>query len=253
MRSSAPALQISHLRKSFARPAVDDLSLTIKRGEFYALLGPNGAGKTTTLRMVAGLLQPDAGGIAICGIDARKNPIDAKSVMAWVPDEPMIYDKLDPMEYLEFVAGLWAMDAKRAEAQARELIGILGLEPHANTRCQGLSKGMRQKVALAGALIHDPELIILDEPLTGLDAASARQVKEVLRNRVANGTTVVMTTHILEVAERMAERIGVIAHGRLVAEGTLAELSAQAGHGGTNLEEIFLSLTGSAGSASAAA
>lgn len=254
MRSSAPALQTTNLRKTYARPAVDDLSLTIKRGEFYALLGPNGAGKTTTLRMVAGLLQPDAGEIAICGIDARKNPIEAKSVMAWVPDEPMIYDKLDPMEYLEFVAGLWAMDAKRAEAQARELIRILGLEPHANTRCQGLSKGMRQKVALAGALIHDPELIILDEPLTGLDAASARQVKEVLRQRVANGTTVVMTTHILEVAERMAERIGVIAHGRLIAEGTLAELSAQAGHGGTNLEEIFLSLTGTAaGSASAAA
>jgi ABC-2 type transport system ATP-binding protein len=222
---------------------VDGLSLTIHRGEFYALLGPNGAGKTTTLRMVAGLLQPDAGQICICGIDARTSPVEAKSVMAWVPDEPMIYDKLDPMEYLEFVAGLWAMDARRAETQARELIGILGLEPHANTRCQGLSKGMRQKVALAGALIHDPELIILDEPLTGLDAASARQVKEVLRQRVANGTTVIMTTHILEVAERMAERIGVIAHGRLIAEGTLAELSVQAGHGGTNLEEIFLSLT----------
>ncbi|MGB4866681.1 MAG: ABC transporter ATP-binding protein [Hyphomicrobium sp.] len=243
MRSSAPALQITDLRKSYTRPAVDGLSLTIHRGEFYALLGPNGAGKTTTLRMVAGLLQPDAGQICICGIDARTSPVEAKSVMAWVPDEPMIYDKLDPMEYLEFVAGLWAMDARRAETQARELIGILGLEPHANTRCQGLSKGMRQKVALAGALIHDPELIILDEPLTGLDAASARQVKEVLRQRVANGTTVIMTTHILEVAERMAERIGVIAHGRLIAEGTLAELSVQAGHGGTNLEEIFLSLT----------
>lgn len=243
MRSSAPALVINNLRKSYSKPAVDGLSLTIKRGEFFALLGPNGAGKTTTLRMVAGLLAPDAGGISICGIDARKDPVDAKSVVAWVPDEPMIYDKLDPMEYLEFVAGLWAMDAKRAEAQARELLEILDLAPHANKRCQGLSKGMRQKVALAGALIHDPELIILDEPLTGLDAASARQVKEVLRQRVANGTTVIMTTHILEVAERMAERIGVIAHGRLIAEGTLAELSAQAGHGGTNLEEIFLSLT----------
>lgn len=244
MRSAAPALEIKNLRKTYARPAVDDLSLRIERGVFYALLGPNGAGKTTTLRMVAGLLQPDAGEISICGIDVRRAAVEAKSVMAWVPDEPMIYDKLDPMEYLEFVAGLWAMDAKRAEVQARALIQILGLEPHANTRCQGLSKGMRQKVALAGALIHDPELIILDEPLTGLDAASARQVKEVLRQRVANGTTVIMTTHILEVAERMAERIGVIAHGRLIAEGTLSELSAQAGHDGTNLEEIFLSLTG---------
>ena len=243
MMDSSPALQITNLRKSYTRPAVDGLSLTIKRGEFYALLGPNGAGKTTTLRMVAGLLQPDAGEISICGIDARAHPVDAKAVMAWVPDEPMVYDKLDPLEYLEFVAGLWDMDAGKAQRQARDLIDILGLGAQANTRCQGLSKGMRQKVALAGALIHDPQLIILDEPLTGLDAASARQVKAVLRDRVTAGTTVIMTTHILEVAERMAERIGVIGNGRLIAEGTLAELSTLAGHGETNLEEIFLSLT----------
>lgn len=242
---AAPALSICGLRKSFTRqrPAVDGLSLTIKRGEFYALLGPNGAGKTTTLRMVAGLLKPDAGAVSICGIDALASPIDAKTVMAWVPDEPLIYDKLDPLEYLEFVAGLWAMDAAKAEAEAKRLIDILGLSAHASTRCQGLSKGMRQKVALAGALIHDPQLIILDEPLTGLDAASARQVKAVLKERVGAGATVIMTTHILDVAERMAERIGVIAEGRLIAEGTLAELSAKAGGQdcGT-LEEIFLTL-----------
>jgi ABC-2 type transport system ATP-binding protein len=249
MRSQAPALDGKNLRKTYSRPAVDDLSLTIHRGEFYALLGPNGAGKTTTLRMVAGLLQPDAGDISICGINALADPVAAKSIMAWVPDEPMIYDKLDPMEYLEFVAGLWAMDADRAKYQADTLIDILGLSPHATTRCHGLSKGMRQKVALAGALIHDPQLIILDEPLTGLDAASARQVKAVLRKRVSCGATVIMTTHILEVAERMAERIGVIAHGRLIAEGTLAELSAKTAHGGSNLEEIFLTLTSAASAA----
>jgi len=249
MRSQSPALDVKSLCKAFVRPAVDGLSLTIKRGEFYALLGPNGAGKTTTLRMVAGLLKPDSGEISVCGIDARQDPVAAKAVMAWVPDEPMIYDKLDPMEYLEFVAGLWAMDEVRAEQQARELIDTLGLASHANKRCQGLSKGMRQKVALAGALIHDPELIILDEPLTGLDAASARQVKAVLKERVANGTTVIMTTHILEVAERMAERIGVIANGRLVAEGTLGELSVLAGSGSSTLEEIFLSLTAEASAA----
>ena len=237
-----PALAINDLKKYYTKPAVNGLSLTIKRGEFYALLGPNGAGKTTTLRMVAGLLKPDSGSISVCGIDALKYPIDAKRVVAWVPDEPLIYDKLDPMEYLEFVAGLWAMEATKAERQARELIAMLGLEQQASTRCQNLSKGMRQKVALAGALIHDPELIILDEPLTGLDAGSARQVKAVLKDRVAAGATVIMTTHILEVAERMAERIGVIANGRLIAEGTLAELSLQSGQGGTNLEEIFLSL-----------
>ena len=244
MRSvnSAPALAIRNLQKNYSKPAVNGLSLTINRGEFYALLGPNGAGKTTTLRMVAGLLKPDGGTISVCGIDALQNPIDAKRVVAWVPDEPLIYDKLDPMEYLEFVAGLWDMESTKAERQARELIAMLGLQQQASTRCQGLSKGMRQKVALAGALIHDPELIILDEPLTGLDASSARQVKAVLKDRVAAGTTVIMTTHILEVAERMAERIGVIANGRLIAEGTLAELSAQSGKAETNLEEIFLSL-----------
>ena len=218
------------------------MSLTIKRGEFYALLGPNGAGKTTTLRIVAGLLKPDSGAVSICGIDALKNPIDAKRIMAWVPDEPLIYDKLDPMEYLEFVAGLWAMEPKRAESQARDLIKVLGLGKQAATRCQGLSKGMRQKVALAGALIHDPDLIILDEPLTGLDAGSARQVRAVLNARVASGATVIMTTHILDVAERMAERIGVIANGRLIAEGTLDELRAKTGQAGETLEEVFLTL-----------
>jgi ABC-2 type transport system ATP-binding protein len=242
MTFKTPALHIDHLRKTFVRPAVDDLSLTINQGEFYALLGPNGAGKTTTLRMVAGLLKPDAGSISICGIDAVADPVEAKRVMAWVPDEPLIYDKLDPLEYLEFVSGLWGMDAAKAETEARHLISILGLEAQASTRCGGLSKGMRQKVALAGALIHDPKLIILDEPLTGLDAGSARQVKAVLKDRVANGATVIMTTHILEVAERMAERIGVIAHGKLIAEGTLSELSDKAGKNGENLEEIFLSL-----------
>ncbi|MBX9682357.1 MAG: ABC transporter ATP-binding protein [Hyphomicrobium sp.] len=244
--ASPSALRLADLRKSFIHPAVDGLSLTIHQGEFYALLGPNGAGKTTTLRMVAGLLKPDRGSISICGIDALADPVDAKRVMAWVPDEPLIYDKLDPMEYLEFVAGLWAMDAVKAERQARKLISILGLDSQATTRCGGLSKGMRQKVALAGALIHEPKLIILDEPLTGLDAGSARQVKAVLKERVADGATVIMTTHILEVAERMAERIGVIAHGRLIAEGTLSELSAKSGSDGTNLEEIFLSLVAKA-------
>ena len=242
MISTAAALKIENLRKTYTKPAVDGLSLTVRRGEFYALLGPNGAGKTTTLRMVAGLLKPDAGSISICGVDALADPIGAKSILAWVPDEPLIYDKLDPMEYLEFVAGLWAMDAGVAERQARELITLLGLDGQAKSRCQGLSKGMRQKVALAGALIHDPQLIILDEPLTGLDAGSARQVKAVLKDRVAAGATVIMTTHILEVAERMAERIGVIANGRLIAEGTLDELRMQSGSSGTNLEEIFLSL-----------
>jgi ABC-2 type transport system ATP-binding protein len=239
---AVPALAIRGLVKQFERRAVDNLDLVVKAGEFYALVGPNGAGKTTTLRMVAGLLPPDAGEIHIAGIDARKDPVGAKRVTAWISDEPMIYDKLTPLEYLEFVAGLWDIGADKAEARARELLGWLGLEPHAHERCEGLSKGMRQKVALAGALVHEPRLIILDEPLTGLDAGSARQVKSVLRERVRAGDTVVMTTHILEVAERMADRIGIIAHGRLIAEGTLDELRRRAGRGEASLEETFLTL-----------
>ncbi|MGH6924168.1 MAG: ABC transporter ATP-binding protein [Propylenella sp.] len=236
------ALQVRGLTKRFDRPAVDALDLTVRAGEFYTLLGPYGAGKSTTLRMVAGLLVPDSGSISIFGIDARADPVAAKQIVAWVSDEPMIYDKLTPYEYLEFVAGLWNMDAPAAQVRADELIAWLGLEPHAHERCESFSRGMRQKVALAGALVHDPRLIILDEPLTGLDAGSARMVKDVLLQRVRAGSTVLMTTHILEVAERMAERIGVIANGRLIAEGTLAELRLRAGRKDTSLEDIFLDL-----------
>jgi ABC-2 type transport system ATP-binding protein len=236
------ALALRGVCKSFDRPAVDALDLTIYGGEFYALVGPNGAGKTTTLRMVVGLLKPDAGSIHLGGIDALSDPVAAKQITAWLSDEPMIYDKLTPYEYLEFVAGLWRIEPAAAQARARELTGWLGLEPHAHERCEGFSRGMRQKVALAGALVHDPKLIILDEPLTGLDAGTARQVKDVLRARVREGGTVIMTTHILEVAERMADRIGVIARGRLIAEGTLDDLRRQTGKTVTSLEDTFLTL-----------
>lgn len=240
------ALEIKNLQKAFDRPAVNKLGLKVKGGEFYALLGPNGAGKTTTLRMVAGLLEPDAGEISIFGTDALADPLAAKRMVAWVSDEPMIYDKLTPLEYLEFVSGLWGIDVDDAEHRSFELIDWLGLAPHAMERCGGFSKGMRQKVALAGALVHDPKLIILDEPLTGLDAGSARQVKDVLLSKVAMGTTIIMTTHILEVAERMAQRIGVIAEGRLIAEGTFAELQESSSRDGATLEDVFLELVGSA-------
>ena len=243
------ALEISGLMKRFDRPAVDGLDLSVRTGEFYALVGPNGAGKTTTLRMVAGLLRPDAGTIHVGGIDALADPVAAKQITAWISDEPMIYEKLTPREYLEFVAGLWGVEPGIAAARSAELLDWLDLAPHADERCEGFSKGMRQKVALAGALVHEPRVIILDEPLTGLDAGSARQVKTVLRDRARAGGTIIMTTHILEVAERMADRIGIIAHGRLIAEGTLDELRLQAGaktqastKDGASLEDTFLAL-----------
>jgi ABC-2 type transport system ATP-binding protein len=238
-----PALEIKGLRKSFGRPAVDGLDLRLRAGEFYMLLGPNGAGKTTTLRMVSGLLKPDHGAISVFGVDAIAEPVAAKRITGWLSDEPMIYDKLTPMEYLEFVAGLWSVAQSRAASRAEDLMRWLGLKDHAHQRCDQFSRGMRQKVALAGALLHEPQLIILDEPLTGLDAGSARLVKDVLVEIVRAGRCVVMTTHILEIAERMADRIGVISRGRLIAEGSLDELRDQLGNAHASLEDMFLAIT----------
>ncbi len=241
------ALELEGLHKAFGRPAVDGLDLTVRAGEFYALLGPNGAGKTTTLRMVAGLLRPDAGSIRVFGIDARADPIAAKRIIAWLPDEPMLYDKLTPLEYLQFVAGLWGVEAETARARAEELLRWLDLWDQRDQRCEGFSRGMKQKAALAGALIHEPRLLILDEPLTGLDAAVARQVKDLLQARVRAGATVILTTHILEVAERLADRIGIIQSGRLLAEGALSDLRSRTGQGGETLEDVFLRLVGGGG------
>jgi ABC-2 type transport system ATP-binding protein len=236
------ALSVRGLRKTFERPAVEGIDLTIKAGEFYGLLGPNGAGKTTTMRMIAGLLTPDFGSIEVFGIDVRRNPAAAKELIAWLPDEPLLYDKLTVAEYLEFIAGLWRMDPKQAERNARELLERLDLWVHRDDRCEGFSRGMKQKAALAGALIHEPQLLILDEPLTGLDAAIARQVKDLLLERARAGCTIILTTHILDVAERLVDRIGIIQSGRLLAEGTLQELRAKAGHSDATLEDVFLNL-----------
>ncbi|GGE10038.1 ABC transporter ATP-binding protein [Polymorphobacter glacialis] len=239
------ALELSGLRKVFAKVAVDDLDLRVRGGELYALLGPNGAGKTTTLRMVAGLQRPDAGGIRVFGVDALAEPIAAKQITAWLPDEPLLYDKLSPLEYLEFVAGLWNVAPGAGLERAEILLRQLELWDERDARCEGFSRGMKQKVALAGALIHEPRLLILDEPLTGLDAGASRQVKDLLMARVAAGATIILTTHILEVAERLADRIGIIRSGRLVAEGTLAELRAERGAtdgAAATLEEMFLAL-----------
>jgi ABC-2 type transport system ATP-binding protein len=194
------------------------------------------------LRIVVGLLAPDSGSVAIAGIDCLADPVAAKRVTAWLPDEPMVYDALDVEEYLAFMAGLWQVERKTAEQRAEELLTLLDLYEVRRQRIGGFSRGMKQKAALAGALIHEPKLLILDEPLTGLDASAARQVKRLLGERARQGCTVVMTTHILDVAERMADRIGIIAKGRLRAEGSFDELRHASGSAGT-LEDVFLALT----------
>jgi len=247
------ALRIQGLVKSFSgKVAVDHLDLDIPAGEFHALLGPNGAGKTTTLRIAAGLLKADAGSIAIFGHDVVADAIAAKQVTAFLPDDPLLYGKLNSLEYLEFVAGLWRIDAPVAATRAEDLLKWLDLWENQLEYIEGFSRGMRQKLALAGALIHEPKLLILDEPLTGLDAHAAKSVKDMLVDYVARGNTVVLTTHILEIAERLAERISIIQKGRIVAQGTLDELrahapamaSALAGTGNdATLEDVFLRLT----------
>ncbi len=241
------ALALRALTKKFGdKTAVDALDLTVRAGELYGLLGPNGAGKTTTLRMVAGLVKPDAGSVSVFGVDALAEPRVAKQQIAWLPDEPMLYDKLSAWEYLEFVAGLWGVDLKTARMRAEELLRLLDLWDNRDERTEGFSRGMKQKTALAGALIHDPKLLMLDEPLTGLDAAVARQVKDLLQQRARAGGAVILTTHILDVAERVADRIGIIQHGRLLAEGTLDELRRRAGGAHTTLEDVYLELVGAA-------
>lgn len=244
MSNQPLALEVNSVAKSFGGiVAVDHLDLNIPQGEFHALLGPNGAGKTTTLRMVAGLLKPDSGSVRILGHDVMQEPSAAKQQLAFLPDEPMLYGKLRALEYLEFAAGLWGMAPEVAGPRAEELLRFLDLWGHASELVEGYSRGMKQKLALAGALIHDPRVLILDEPLTGLDAASSRLVKDLLLERVARGGTVILTTHILEIAERLAQRISIVHRGKVIAQGRLEDLRAAA-HGEANatLEEVFLQL-----------
>ena len=238
------ALDIRALSKSYGdKTAVDRLNLQVKRGEFYALLGANGAGKTTTLRMIAGLLEPDSGDAAIAGHSITQMPMAAKQVLAYVPDEPLLYGKLRSLEYLEFVAGLWSIPPDIAQPKACELLQRMELWDTREKFCESFSRGMKQKLMLAAAFIHSPTLMILDEPLLGLDATAARLVKDMIADFIREGNSVVMTTHIMEIAERIASRIGIIRNGQLLAEGSLDELRHQADTTDGTLESIFISLT----------
>ena len=237
------ALELNGLSKRFGnKRAVSDLNLRVEQGELYALLGPNGAGKTTTLRMVAGLLTPSSGDAFILGKSITETPGQAKANLAFLPDDPLLYGKLRPLEYLEFVAGLWGIPREEARERGSELLRWLDLWDHRHEITEAFSRGMKQKLGLAGGLIHQPRVMILDEPLTGLDAGAARDVKDLLVEYVQQGNTVILTTHIMEIAERMAQRIGIISRGELIAQGTLDELRAQSREQGDSLEAVFLDL-----------
>jgi ABC-2 type transport system ATP-binding protein len=238
------AIEIQHVTKCYGRMrAVDDVSLSIRRGEVFAFLGPNGAGKTTTIKMVTGLLIPDTGTITVCGHPVTdENGRAAKSHMAYVPDQPFLYEKLSAREFLRFVGQMYSMSPAQVAERSEHYMERLQVAGYADQLAEGYSHGMKQRTVLAAALLHDPEVLVVDEPMIGLDPRSVRTVKELFREFADEGRTVFMSTHTLEVAEAIADRIAIINQGRIVACGTLDELRAKAA-AENRLEDIFLDLT----------
>jgi ABC-2 type transport system ATP-binding protein len=236
-------IELIHLVKRFGDVvAVNDLSLTVNRGEFFVVLGPNAAGKTTTIKILAGLLKPTSGVARVAGFDVQAQPLEVKRRMAYVPDFPFLYDKLTPWEFFRFIGQLFRMDMGRIQTAGRELIERFNLGEFANKTIEGLSHGTRQRVAIASALLHDPEVFVIDEPMVGLDPQHARVVKDVLKERSVRGMTVFLSTHQLSVADELADRVGIIHQGKVIAAGTPAELRQQSGVE-VALEKAFLALT----------
>ncbi|NMA70264.1 MAG: ABC transporter ATP-binding protein [Desulfitobacterium sp.] len=225
-------------------PVVNQLNLEVKGGEIFGFLGPNGAGKTTTIKMLTGLMEPSEGEAYICGYNITKESTQAKSLLAYVPDQPKLYGKLSAVEFLNLMGALYRIPKDVTRQRSKQLLDMFGLSSRADELLEGYSHGMRQKVVLAGALIHQPKVILLDEPTVGLDPASARLLKDVLQELANQGAAVFVSTHILEIAERMCHRVGILKAGQLIAQGSPEELRQNVGHGGS-LEDIFLELTGS--------
>ncbi|MBK7998346.1 MAG: ABC transporter ATP-binding protein [Verrucomicrobia bacterium] len=222
--------------------AVNDISLSVGRGEFFAVLGPNAAGKTTTIKILTGLIKPTSGTAVVAGYDVQTQPLEVRRRLAYVPDFPFLYDKLTPWEFIRFTGQMFRMDEATLEAKATGLVQRFNLESYLRKPIEGLSHGTRQRVAIVSALLHDPEVFVIDEPMVGLDPHHARVVKDVLKERSLQGMTVFLSTHQLSVAEEMADRIGIIHQGRLVAVGNRDELRRQSGSTGA-LEQTFLALT----------
>ena len=239
-------IELDQLVKNFGDLiAVNNVSLKIARGEFFAMLGPNAAGKTTTIKLLAGLMKPTSGAARICGFDVQAQPLEARRRLAYVPDFPFLYDKLTAWEFFRFTGQLFQLDAQRIEKNSRELVARFHLAEFADRPLEGLSHGTRQRIAIVSALLHDPEVFVIDEPMVGLDPQHTRIVKDVLKERSLAGMTVLVSTHQLSIAEEMADRIGIINAGKLIAVGTRDELRRQS-HSTGQLEEIFLNLTSSA-------
>lgn len=238
-------IQLKDLTKKYGDfTALDRLNLTVPRGVLYGLLGPNGAGKTTALRIIAGILQPTSGSVLVGGHDIQREPEAAKRVLGYIPDRPFIYEKLTGAEFLRFVAGLYGQNGEVIDRRIDELLNVWELTPWRDELLEAYSHGMRQKLIISSALIHRPEVIVVDEPLVGLDPKAARMLKRIFRGFVDRGGTILMSTHTLEVAEALCDRIAIIQDGRIRAEGTMDDLRAEAQSGDAGLEEIFLKLTG---------
>jgi len=242
-------LSISHLTKRFGdKVAVCDLSIEVPAGELYAFLGPNGAGKTTTLKCAAGLLWPNGGNVLVGGHDVHAHPLEAKRLLSYVPDQPYLYEKLSGREFLAFVGRLYGLSREDCAARIERLIDLFEAREWANELAENYSHGMRQKIVLSAALLHEPRVLAIDEPMVGLDPKSMKLVKTVLREQVAGGCAILMSTHTLSIAEEVADRIGIIDHGRLVAEGRCDEIrQAVPNAEGRSLEDVFLELTGGVG------
>ena len=226
--------------------ALDGMNLSIPQGELFAILGPNGAGKTTAIKLLTGLMKPTTGSVRICGHDMNAEPQRAKSLLGYVPDVAAFYEKLTPPEFMQFIAELYEMSPARAAAGTRSLFAKFALNEHVRQRIENLSHGTRQRLAIAAALLHDPKVFIIDEPMVGLDPIHARTVKRELKARSQAGMTVLMSTHLLNIAEELADRIGILRGGRLVSVGTMAELRARHHSEGRRLEEIFMEMVGAA-------
>ena len=238
-------LRLEGLVKRYGRfTAVGGIDLSVRRGQIFGFLGPNGAGKTTTIRMVAGILEPTAGRIVVAGNDVAKAPLKAKARVGYIPDRPYLYEKLSGGEFLRFVAGLWGKSGDDTEARADRLLELFQLTQWKDELIESYSHGMRQKLLISSALVHQPDLIVVDEPMVGLDPRSARLLKDLLREFVGRGGAVLLSTHTLEVAEALCDEIAIVQAGRIIARGTMDELRKQSDAGGAHLEEIFLKVTG---------